>query len=59
MSYLTLKCKNCSSTFVWSQEEQELYRQRGLVAPEYCPICRGIMEARGRDLNRQKYEGKK
>lgn len=59
MIYQRLKCRNCGNTFVWSQEEQELYRQRGLPAPEYCPICRGIMEARQRDQNRQKYEGKK
>ncbi len=56
MNYLTLKCKNCGNNFVWSSEEQALYQQRGLSEPEYCPICRGIMEARERDSARKKYE---
>lgn len=56
MTYQTIKCKNCQNSFVWSQEEQELYAKRGLVAPEYCPICRGIIEAREKDIARQKYE---
>jgi len=56
MKYQTLKCANCNSNFVWSQEEQELYKKRGLDAPQYCPICRGIIEARARDNARQKYE---
>jgi NAD-dependent SIR2 family protein deacetylase len=60
MSYITLKCKECGNNFVWSQEEQELYQQRGLAQPEYCPICRGIIEARNRDTNRTRLEkGKK
>ncbi|KKU45216.1 MAG: hypothetical protein UX64_C0033G0005 [Microgenomates group bacterium GW2011_GWC2_46_7] len=56
MSYKTIKCNNCHSQFVWSQEEQDLYKQRGLPIPDYCPICRGIMEARGKDEARKKYE---
>lgn len=56
MTYQTRKCKNCENNFVWSQEEQELYAKRGLAEPEYCPICRGIIEARERDSARQKYE---
>lgn len=56
MIYQTLKCANCGNNFVWSGEEQELYKQRGLPKPEYCPICRGIMEARSRDNARNKYE---
>lgn len=56
MSYITIKCKNCGNNFVWSQEEQELYVKRGLPTPEYCPICRGIIEARLKDQARNKYE---
>jgi hypothetical protein len=55
MNYITIKCRNCGNNFVWSQEEQGLYAQRGLPAPEYCPICRGIIEARLKD-QRNKYE---
>lgn len=56
MNYKTIKCKNCGNNFVWSIEEQELYKQRELSDPEYCPICRGIIEARSRDNAREKYE---
>lgn len=56
MKYQTIKCRNCGNNFVWSSEEQELYSKRGLPAPEYCPICRGIIEARSRDKARSKYE---
>ncbi len=56
MSYITIKCKNCGNNFVWSEEEQELYKKRNLIGPEYCPICRGIIEARSRDIKRNKYE---
>lgn len=44
---------------MWSSEEQELYKQRNLSEPEYCPICRGIINARENDSARRKYEGKK
>lgn len=56
MEYREIKCKNCKNNFVWSKEEQQLYRNRGLAEPEYCPICRGIIEARARDSARSKYE---
>lgn len=56
MSYKTIKCKNCVNDFIWSEEEQELYKKRGLSEPVYCPICRGIIEARSRDTQRNKYE---
>lgn len=56
MTYKSIKCKNCGNMFVWSQEEQELYKQRNLSEPEYCPICRGIIEARSKDDLRTKYE---
>jgi phage FluMu protein Com len=56
MTYKSIKCKNCGNLFVWSQEEQELYKQRNLSEPEYCPICRGIIEARSKDDHRTKYE---
>jgi len=56
MTYKTIKCKNCGNSFVWSQEEQELYKQRELPPPEYCAICRGIIEARLKDKARVKYE---
>jgi len=57
MDYETIKCENCNNIFVWSQEEQKLYKERNLAEPRYCPICRGIMEAESRDKNRERYAG--
>lgn len=56
MNYKTLKCQNCQNQFVWSSEEQELYKKRTLPEPIYCPICRGIIEARENDKARSQYE---
>jgi len=56
MKYKTIKCNNCGNNFVFSWEEQELYKKRGLNEPTYCPICRGIIEAKSRDRARSKYE---
>ncbi len=56
MNYQTIVCKNCHNEFVWSEEEQGLYSERGLSAPEYCPICRGMMEAQKRDVKRGIYD---
>ncbi len=49
-------CKNCKNEFVWSVQEQELYNHRELPPSDYCPICRGIIEARSKDSARSKYE---
>ncbi len=49
-------CKNCNNEFVWSIQEQDLYTHRELPPPDYCPICRGIIEARKKDNARSKYE---
>jgi hypothetical protein len=56
--YQTIKCKNCRCDFVWSEDEQRIYEERKLAAPIYCPICRGMMGARNRDVARERYEGK-
>lgn len=40
-----LECRECGNKFVWSEEEQELYEERDLSKPSYCPICRGKFEA--------------
>lgn len=40
-----LKCESCGKEFMWSKEEQDLYKKRDLGKPSYCPICRGMMEA--------------
>ncbi len=49
-----LVCDNCGNGFVWSSEEQTIYKERGLDRPKYCPICRGMKEAEQRFLEMQK-----
>lgn len=56
MQYKSLKCESCHNQFVWSLEEQKLYHERNLPEPKFCPICRGMMEARNKDKNRINYE---
>ena len=56
MKYKQMKCENCQNLFVHSVEEQELYKKRGLEAPKYCAICRGMMGAYERDGARKNYE---
>ena len=56
MKYTRLTCRNCGNHFVWSEEEQRIYAERKLPDPKYCPICRGMMEAREKDVSRSKYE---
>ena len=57
MKYKQLKCQQCENGFVWSEEEQALYQKRGLDEPKFCPICRGMIEARKQDEARNKYGG--
>lgn len=47
--YKVLVCENCGNEFVFSKEEQDIYRERGLADPSHCPICRGMFEAQARD----------
>lgn len=45
MQYQVIICENCGNEFVWSEDEQDLYKARGLDRPSLCPICRGMLEA--------------
>lgn len=42
-------CENCGQQFAWTAGEQEFYASKGLPQPQYCLICRGIMQAREKD----------
>lgn len=53
-----LMCKECSNRFVWSEEEQEIYKERGIDKPLYCPICRGKFEAEKKFKEKFKKEKK-
>lgn len=41
MSDKTITCKDCSSDFIFSESEQDFYREKGLENdPQRCPDCR-------------------
>ena len=35
-----LLCWNCKREFMWTAEEQELYRKHDYTTPRHCPMCR-------------------
>ena len=42
----TLVCKDCSKEFVFSEGEQEFYKEKGLQnEPQRCPECRKAKKA--------------
>jgi hypothetical protein len=52
----TLVCKDCSKEFVFTEGEQEFYKEKGLQnEPQRCPDCRKAKKAqfnRNRSHNR-------
>jgi len=41
MADKTLKCKDCGKDFVWTEGEQEFYKEKGFTnEPTRCPECR-------------------
>ncbi|MFO8144135.1 MAG: zinc-ribbon domain-containing protein [Candidatus Syntrophosphaera sp.] len=50
----TLICKDCGNEFVFTEGEQEFYKEKGLVnEPQRCPDCRKAKKA---SYNRRRYE---
>lgn len=50
----TLVCKDCGNEFVFTEGEQEFYKEKGLVnEPQRCPDCRKAKKAM---YNRRRYE---
>lgn len=40
MSDITLKCKDCGNDFVFTEGEQQFYKEKGFTNPTRCPECR-------------------
>lgn len=41
MADKTLKCKDCGSSFIFTENEQAFYREKGFEnEPQRCPSCR-------------------
>ena len=39
---ITLDCKVCGQAFIWSDGEQQFYKDRNLQPPRRCPGCRRV-----------------
>lgn len=53
MADKTLVCKDCGAEFVFTEGEQEFYREKGFTnEPSRCPACRKANKAR-RDASRK------
>lgn len=40
MAGCTIRCKECGSDFIFSNEERDFYARKGLNIPKRCPNCR-------------------
>jgi hypothetical protein len=56
MADKTLICKDCQKEFVFTDGEQEFYREKGLVnEPQRCPDCR---KERKQQRNRSRFQSR-
>jgi len=54
MADKTLTCKDCSKEFIFTEGEQEFYKEKGLTnEPQRCPECR---KAKKQQFNRNNYD---
>ena len=47
---VTIICKLCQKSFIWTAGEQKYYRTKGLATPRHCPNCR---ETRKASINKE------
>lgn len=56
MADKTLVCKDCGNEFVFTEGEQEFYKEKGFEnEPQRCPACRKARKAQrnqGRDFRK-------
>jgi CxxC-x17-CxxC domain-containing protein len=61
MPDLEITCSECNTPFIFSEREQEYYRERNLTHPKRCKACRDARRAnfggsRGPTGDRQRFE---
>ncbi|MHB1452584.1 MAG: zinc-ribbon domain containing protein [Saccharofermentanales bacterium] len=53
MADKTIMCKDCGASFVFTENEQAFYREKGFEnEPQRCPECRAAKKAQSRGNNR-------
>ncbi|MDD4147068.1 MAG: zinc-ribbon domain-containing protein [Candidatus Cloacimonetes bacterium] len=57
MADKTIICRDCNKEFVFTDGEQEFYREKGLQnEPQRCPECRKAKKA---EFNRKRFKNRK
>lgn len=57
MADKTITCKDCNTEFVFSEDEQAIFREKGYEnEPQRCPECRAAKRQQSRGNNRRGYE---
>jgi CxxC-x17-CxxC domain-containing protein len=52
----TIQCKDCSANFVFTENEQAFYQEKGFENdPQRCPDCRAAKKQQSRSNNRGGY----
>ena len=49
MSDIPIQCASCKQEFVWTEGEQDFYKEKGLEKPELCMMCRAMRKAEDMD----------
>ncbi len=54
----TLSCKDCNADFIFSEGEQEFYKEKGFEnEPQRCPACRAARKQQRRRPSNNNYGG--
>jgi CxxC-x17-CxxC domain-containing protein len=51
LSDLSLTCRDCGRTFLFSAGEQQFFTERNFVPPTRCPACRATRRATRQDAD--------
>jgi len=43
---ITLTCRHCGASFIWTASEQRFYSERDLSEPHRCQQCRALRRSR-------------
>jgi CxxC-x17-CxxC domain-containing protein len=57
MADKTIICKDCGASFVFSENEQAIFKERGFEnEPQRCAECRALKKQQSRGMNRGGYD---
>lgn len=58
MADKTIKCKDCGAEFVFSENEQAFYKEKGFDnEPQRCPTCRAAKKQQMRNNRNNRSNG--